>query len=73
MKTVEEKASEVINDSLCMCSESALEARIIKLLKEQDRDTRRACAEAVLNCPEDMSSTNLKDCAHNACINVKAV
>lgn len=43
-------------------------------LKEQDRDTRHACAEAVLKCSEDVSGECIwKDEAHGACLNVRAV
>ncbi len=41
-------------------------------LKEQDRDTRHACAEAVLQCDEDVSGNCIwKDEAHNACMNAR--
>lgn len=45
----------------------------IKLaLKEQDRDTRHACAEAVLKCEEDVSGECIwKNDAHNACMNCR--
>lgn len=39
---------------------------IRKALKEQDRDTRHACAEAVLQC-------GTVDGAHNACMNARAI
>ena len=47
-------------------------------LKEQDRDTRHACAEAVIGlvdlCEEsNVSSTIDPDLAHAACINAKAI
>jgi len=43
---------------------------IRRSLKEQDRDTRHACAEAVLQCNEDMSGECIwKDAAHSACMN----
>jgi len=48
-------------------------------LKEQDRDTRHACAEAVVQIGLDstaiceISDRNWVDKAHFACMNVKAV
>ena len=43
---------------------------LIKLLREQDRDTRHKCAEAVLSCDEDMSGECIwKNAAHLACMN----
>lgn len=41
---------------------SEIEKRVATLLKEQDRDTRHGCAEAV-------SSSNNIDLAHDACMN----
>lgn len=41
----------------------AIENRVTLLLKEQDRDTRHACAEAVIGC-------NSVNDAHNVCMNV---
>lgn len=65
MKTVKEKAKE-------FCSVNGLpkwvDDKLELLLKEQDRDTRHACAEAVLMC------VNITpDSAHEACMNVRAV
>ena len=43
-------------------------------LEEQDRDTRYACADAVLSCNEDMSGECIwKSEAHSACMNARAV
>ena len=43
---------------------------IRKALKEQDRDTRHACAEAVMQCNEDMSGECIwKNEARDACMN----
>jgi len=77
MKTAEQKASTFIDgfkgqdgvqgnpfsDQL----EVNLLAGIRRLLKEQDRDTRHACAQAVNNIGDEAQ------CAHSACMNVKAV
>jgi hypothetical protein len=70
MKTAEEKAKE-------WCDRYNLEemqSRVTLLLKEQDRDTRHACAEAVvllhgqMNCGQEFIR---KDSAHAACMNAK--
>ena len=46
---------------------------LIKIaMKEQDRDTRHACAEAVIQC-SDASSLEMIDRCHNACMNAKAI
>jgi hypothetical protein len=50
-----------------------IDIAILETRVEQDKITRHACAEAVIQCPEDMPNSALKDCAHNACMNVKAV
>ncbi|EGR2227226.1 hypothetical protein QX249_11430 [Vibrio parahaemolyticus] len=51
----------------------AIEARIEKALKEQDRDTRHACAEAVITCETKSNDLISKDEAHNICMNINAV
>ncbi len=45
---------------------------LILLLKEQDRDTRHACAEAIVECPIEGNGRFWKGKVHNACMNVKA-
>jgi hypothetical protein len=57
---------------------AALQVAIIDALKEQDRDTRHACSEAVNCLPssyEAPTGTDLvdKDDVRAACVNVKAV
>lgn len=42
---------------------------LLTLIKEQDRDTRHACAEAILSLPHDMTHTD----AQRAVMNVRAV
>jgi hypothetical protein len=45
-----------------------------KLIKEQDRDTRHACAEAVIQCDKDASGECIVVSeAHSACMNTQAV
>ena len=51
---------------------------LLKIRKEQDRDTRHACAEAVLDIPPGVILTKgicgiFPDDAHDACINAKAL
>ena len=51
---------------------------LLKIRKEQDRDTRHACAEAVLNIPYCVETANGGDAispddAHDACMNAKAL
>lgn len=54
---------------------SKIEKRLILLLKEQDRDTRHGCAEAVnsLEDQNELCETNVRwidgNDAHNACMN----
>ena len=73
MKTAEEKAIEVC-EKLGLPSNGPAFAAIRIALKEQDRDTRHACAEAVLRCPEDVSGECIwKEDAHDACMNAQAV
>lgn len=80
MKTAEEKAN-LFMASLplgCMFHEKSIKFQVLLLLKEQDRDTRHACAEAVLQCREVCEtptggSAISPDDAHAACMNVNAV
>lgn len=81
MKTAKEKVKEfVASNRLGMDPEEMefFERDLVKLLKEQDRDTRHACAEVVINLPEVCEtptggSAISPDDAHAACMNVKAV
>ncbi len=53
---------------------ASLQCLIISALREQDRDTRHACAEAITNCEAVESDNRVRrDEAMGACINVKAV
>lgn len=76
MTTAREKADAWIRRSVSIYSDSMIDS-LEKLLKEQDRDTRHACAEAVLQCNEDNEDVSgeciLKDDAHAACINAIGV
>ncbi len=69
-KFFDEKTAKICTD-LDLLNDQAW-AIIRKALAEQDRDTRHACAEAVLLCPEDVSGQFIsKDEAHNACMNAR--
>lgn len=72
-RTVDEKAKEVCQ-KLKLPEDGPAFSAIRLALKEQDRDTRHACAEAVLNCDEDVSGECIwKNEAHSACMNAVAV
>jgi hypothetical protein len=79
LKTIEEKASLLVESAEFYKVDfgdfkEETKKALIKLLKEQDRDTRHKCAEAVLSCNEDMSGECIwKSDAHNACMNATAV
>lgn len=85
MKTADTKALELIETWLASpCAHGVpqmtaiLQCLIANALKEQDRDTRHKCAEAVMNCREVCETPNGEgaispDDAHAACINVKSV
>ena len=62
MKTAEQKVNEFLKRHVRSFTNKQ-ERELIILLKEQDRDTRHACAEAVINSEDP----------HSACMNVKAV
>jgi len=73
MKTAQDKAEQWLDDNVPEWTATQFRALTV-LLKEQDRDTRHACAEAVVNCDDDVSGECIwKDDAHSACINAIAV
>lgn len=79
MKTAEEKAASFIIDQ-CLCGYFSpgeavvLQKALAKLLKEQDRDTRHACAEAVIQLnTEEVRKDAITSMAHSAIMNTKAV
>jgi hypothetical protein len=65
MKTAKEKAINWLQEMDLPCSEWNIDA-LAKLLKEQDRDTRHACAQAVV---DDYTGWH----AHDTIMNVRAV
>jgi len=71
MKTAEEKAKELMNFIGTDCSEDR--DTIIKALKEQDRDTRHACAEACLRSEDKVLGQQWASAYHDVCMNTKAV
>jgi len=72
MKTAEEKAENWLFNNMpgfdVRDNDDDIKSLVI-LLKEQDRDTRHACAEAVAS----LSDEGCLDKAADACMNVKAV
>lgn len=80
-KTVKEKALEFLNCDewkISKANKVKMEKALILLLKEQDRDTRHACADAVLSVAEVCEtptggSAISPDDAHSACMNVRVV
>ena len=72
MKTAEEKANEFLTKHVSQWT-NRQERELIKLIKEQDRDTRHKIAEE-LNMAGDHSSPFIdRSIAHNTAINTKAV
>ena len=80
MKPVKDKATELVKEFNAATgvldvngkfAEQLIE--IIRMgLKEQDRDTRHACAEACL-LQADKPALEMIDACHNACMNVRTV
>lgn len=80
MRTAEERAKALLNETYI--SGAALRA-ITLALKEQDRITREACAEATMKLARTVSQCPTVDfcrgyngaiaLAHDACLDVKAV
>lgn len=77
MKTITEKMDDLLNQIIYLDLRTEVDTdkakKAIRLsLKKQDRDTRHACAEAVLKCNEDVSGECIwKNDTHNACMNTK--
>ena len=72
--SVEEKATKFINAyGFCLgAGEVELKSKLIKLLKEQDRDTRHACAETVLSIDCTFGSDAISiNKAHNVIMNCR--
>lgn len=81
MKTTEDKAKQIASEFFDESSGhyESLHYQILQALKEQDRDTREACAKAVLSLPWECQQDHEPDCtisrddAHAACLNTKVV
>ena len=76
MKTLNEKEKYLMDFIGTDCSE--VKKAIELALKEQDRDTRHACAEAVINCDKEVAVDGIRELidacvAHAACMNAKSV
>ena len=68
-KTAEEKALEWINSQNLIYSDNMVKSLSL-LLKQQDRDTRHACAEAVIQQADAPAIDMISRC-HNACMNAR--
>jgi len=74
MKTAEERADEAIEEmnKINMTNfDRDMRLLIINALKNQDKITRHACAEAINKIDGDLYEAKLVE-ASNACMNVKA-
>ena len=80
MKTAEEKAIRMVrrfsSDTGAIGMDGKFTEQLREIismgLKEQDRDTRHACAEACL-LQADRPALEMIDACHNSCMNVRAV
>jgi len=73
MKTVDEKATKICKE-IKLPTDGPAFVKIRMALKEQDRDTRHACAEAVIKLDSRQFGGEInKDEAHAACMNVQSV
>lgn len=79
MKTAIQKTDGLLNELLSCDFRTNVGVdkakRLIRVaIKEQDRDTRHSCAEAISNSLKDSTGEYVyKDAAYNACMNAKAV
>lgn len=77
MKTAEEKAENFVKAIKNQgYDKDMVELALVLLLKEQDRETRHTCAEAVMQIGRGCDCTQcgmLRIQAHAACMNVKTV
>jgi len=72
MDNIQEKAEHWLNDNVAGWSSTQLQA-LIMLLTEQDKSTRNACADAVLETTKDMSTSDFKEVVYHKCINAIAI
>jgi hypothetical protein len=74
MKTAKEKAHALADELAVITDYGILCKRLALALKEQDRDTRHACADAVTKLRGQMGEGGDPfTAAGNACMNVRAV
>jgi len=71
MKTAEERAEDYLKKYVGTWN-AKQERELVILIKEQDKITRHACAEAINKIDGDLYEAKLVE-ASNACMNVKAV
>ena len=77
MKTFDDKADEAVTEfwdgtgAVSSGDKELLKIIIKHALQEQDRDTRHACAQNVLDVVDDESPDVVRSNAHNACMNTK--
>lgn len=73
MKSAEKKVQEFLSEHVKEFT-NAQERALITMLKVQDRDTRHACAEAVLQCEAVDGGVFIENCdVFSVCMNAKAV
>ena len=72
MKTAEEKATELL-DLLQYTPDMNKKKLIERFIKEQDRDTRHACAEAIAFVDDNEEHDAVLGNAIRACMNTKNV
>ena len=70
MRTIDEKVKSLMDFIGTDCADD--KAEIERVLREQDRDTRHACAEAVIQ-HGDADPLEMIDLCYAACINAKAL
>ena len=77
MKDTNEKAVEWLNENLGYMATVKMRIALMELLKEQDKETRKACAEEIKRTPGDMFAGKKHLLTFNkamaACMNAKAV
>lgn len=69
MKTIEDKATTWLGDHFYGGWDDKDLSMLVLLLKEQDRDTRHACAEACLNVNTAESLHIISKMYHDVCMN----
>jgi hypothetical protein len=76
MRTVEERALKIVNDNhsiICQGHTEVMAIVITQALKEQDKITRHACADIVLNQGGRVLNKSVRDDMHRKIMNTKSV